>query len=136
WLPGDRHCHHRGSASAGAGAAGRHRALPPDQPGGRGSCLAPAHRLARPSRLSRYYFSKGLTRKRRPPMLNHVITPCIDQQKCLEPVADFLQKVVGGTYKLLGAPGHTLKTFVHGTWLGHPLHPVITDIPVGAWTLA
>src|SRR5207237_3339138 len=23
-----------------------------------------------------------------------------------------------------------------GTWLGHPRHPVITDIPLGAWTLA
>jgi len=51
-------------------------------------------------------------------------------------VADVLQKIVGGTYKALGEPGHALKTFVHGTWLGHPLHPVITDIPLGAWTLA
>ena len=25
---------------------------------------------------------------------------------------------------------------LHGTWLGHPLHPVLTDIPIGAWTLA
>jgi nitrite reductase/ring-hydroxylating ferredoxin subunit len=23
---------------------------------------------------------------------------------------------------------------LHGVWLGHPLHPVFTDIPVGAWT--
>src|SRR3989441_13127671 len=69
-------------------------------------------------------------------MLNHVVNRFIDRQRWLEPVADFLQKVVGGSYKLLGAPGHSLKTFVHGTWLGHPLHPVITDIPVGAWTLA
>ena len=69
-------------------------------------------------------------------MLNHTINRFIDRQRWLEPVADFLQKVVGGSYKLLGTPGHTLKTFVHGTWLGHPLHPVITDIPIGAWTLA
>lgn len=27
-----------------------------------------------------------------------------------------------------------LKTFLNGTWLEHPLHPVLTDIPVGAWT--
>jgi nitrite reductase/ring-hydroxylating ferredoxin subunit/uncharacterized membrane protein len=69
-------------------------------------------------------------------MLSYVINRFIDRQRWLEPVADFLQKVVGGTYKLLGAPGHSLKTFVHGTWLGHPLHPVLTDIPIGAWTLA
>ena len=68
-------------------------------------------------------------------MLNHVVNRFIDRQRWLEPVADVLQKIVGGTYKALGEPGHALKTFVHGTWLGHPLHPVITDIPLGAWTL-
>jgi len=25
---------------------------------------------------------------------------------------------------------------MHGVWLGHPLHPVFTDIPIGAWTAA
>jgi nitrite reductase/ring-hydroxylating ferredoxin subunit/uncharacterized membrane protein len=25
---------------------------------------------------------------------------------------------------------------LHGIWLGHPLHPVLTDIPIGSWTLA
>ena len=69
-------------------------------------------------------------------MLSHAVNRFIDRQRWLEPVADFLQKVVGGFYKVLGAPGHGLKTFIHGTWLGHPLHPVITDIPLGAWTLA
>lgn len=24
---------------------------------------------------------------------------------------------------------------LHGTWLGHPLHPVLTDVTVGAWLL-
>src|SRR5688572_28520904 len=23
-----------------------------------------------------------------------------------------------------------------GTWFGHPLHPALTDIPIGAWALA
>src|SRR6267143_2005850 len=69
-------------------------------------------------------------------MLNHVVSRFIDGQRWLEPVADFLQKVVLGSYKLLGNPGHALKTFFHGTWLGHPLHPVLTDIPLGAWTIA
>src|SRR5260370_7310349 len=69
-------------------------------------------------------------------MLNHIVNRFIDRQRWLEPVADSLQKVVTGSYKLLGKPGHDLKTLVHGTWLGHPLHPVLTDIPIGAWTLA
>ena len=30
----------------------------------------------------------------------------------------------------------TLSDALHGTWLGHPVHPLVTDVPVGAWTLA
>jgi nitrite reductase/ring-hydroxylating ferredoxin subunit/uncharacterized membrane protein len=29
-----------------------------------------------------------------------------------------------------------LRSFLHGTWLGHALHPVLTDLPVGALTVA
>jgi nitrite reductase/ring-hydroxylating ferredoxin subunit/uncharacterized membrane protein len=28
-----------------------------------------------------------------------------------------------------------LKLFLNGSWFGHPLHPVLTDIPIGAWTM-
>ena len=27
-----------------------------------------------------------------------------------------------------------LKIFLNGTWAGHPLHPALTDVPIGAWT--
>jgi len=29
-----------------------------------------------------------------------------------------------------------LKDLVSGTWLGHPLHPLLTDVPIGSWTSA
>lgn len=29
-----------------------------------------------------------------------------------------------------------LKDLLSGSWLGHPVHPLLTDIPVGAWTSA
>lgn len=29
-----------------------------------------------------------------------------------------------------------LRSFLHGTWLGHPLHPLLTDVPIGALTVA
>ena len=29
-----------------------------------------------------------------------------------------------------------LKDFLHGTWLGHPLHPVLVQVPVGTWVSA
>ena len=28
------------------------------------------------------------------------------------------------------------KDFLHGTWLGHPLHPVLVQVPVGSWISA
>jgi nitrite reductase/ring-hydroxylating ferredoxin subunit/uncharacterized membrane protein len=28
-----------------------------------------------------------------------------------------------------------LKLLLNGSWLGHPLHPLLTDVPIGAWTL-
>lgn len=34
-----------------------------------------------------------------------------------------------------GEPLRRLADLLHGTWLGHPLHPVLTDVVVGAWTL-
>ena len=29
-----------------------------------------------------------------------------------------------------------LKNVLHGTWLGHPLHPVLVQVPVGSWVSA
>jgi nitrite reductase/ring-hydroxylating ferredoxin subunit/uncharacterized membrane protein len=31
---------------------------------------------------------------------------------------------------------HPVSTILSGTWLGHPLHPVLTDVPIGCWTSA
>src|SRR4051812_49966251 len=30
----------------------------------------------------------------------------------------------------------TFKDLLHGTWLGHPLHPVLVQVPVGSWVSA
>jgi len=58
-------------------------------------------------------------------------------QGWLDPLGDFIQRAVGGFYGALGAPGRTLKDFAHGTKpLGHPLHPALTDVPLGAWLVA
>ncbi len=26
------------------------------------------------------------------------------------------------------------REFAEGTWMGHPLHPMLTDLPIGSWT--
>lgn len=60
----------------------------------------------------------------------------IDKQDALDRASDALQPAVTDLFKAGGETGQTVKNFLHGTWLGHPLHPVLTDIPVGAWTTA
>jgi nitrite reductase/ring-hydroxylating ferredoxin subunit/uncharacterized membrane protein len=37
--------------------------------------------------------------------------------------------------KVSGVLGNgTVKDVLSGTWLGHPLHPMLTDLPIGFWT--
>jgi len=58
------------------------------------------------------------------------------RQGWLDPVGETIQKAVGAFYDSLGAPGKSLKDLMHGTTvLGHPLHPAITDLPIGAWSV-
>lgn len=69
-------------------------------------------------------------------MLASLVDRIIASQAWLEGFGGFVQKVVGGIYKPFGAPGQRFKSFLHGAWLGHGLHPVLTDVPLGAWTVA
>ncbi len=64
-------------------------------------------------------------------MIRRLITPILDGQKWAEDLGGTLIKV----YLFLLRPA-ALKSFLHGTWLGHALHPLITDVPVGAFTAA
>lgn len=54
----------------------------------------------------------------------------------LDRVAEPLSKAVRGAYAAAGPAGARAKNMLHGVWLGHPLHPVFTDVPIGAWTTA
>src|SRR3954466_9446414 len=55
-------------------------------------------------------------------------------QPALDAIAEPLSKAVRASYESAGAAGQQLKNAMHGVWLRHPLHPVFTDIPIGAWT--
>ena len=46
----------------------------------------------------------------------------------------FAQSVASLVSKVL-QPGK-LKDLLSGTWMGHPVHPMLTDVPIGAWTSA
>lgn len=49
----------------------------------------------------------------------------------LDPVVKSVRKIVNA---LLGP--QPVRDALHGLWLGHPLHPMLTDVPIGAWTSA
>lgn len=51
-------------------------------------------------------------------------------------ISDALQSGVKAVIGTNRKPPRRFKSLLNGTWLGHPLHPAITDVPIGAWLLA
>src|SRR5256885_9487419 len=58
----------------------------------------------------------------------------LTDQPALDPIAEPLSHAIRGAYELAGPVGQQAKNAMHGVWLRHPLHPVFTDLPLGAWT--
>jgi len=58
----------------------------------------------------------------------------ISRQKWLKPVETALGAVANVVFDKAIPNGQKLRNFLHGTWFGHPLHPAITDVPLGSWT--
>lgn len=57
----------------------------------------------------------------------------VARQDWLNPVEENVQKAVHSVFNKISPKA---RNFLHGTWLGHPLHVVLTDVPVGSWTAA
>ena len=60
----------------------------------------------------------------------------VANQPWLDSVGKPLSEAVRALFRNAGPAGQTTKNALHGVWLGHPLHPVLTDVPIGAWTTA
>jgi len=58
----------------------------------------------------------------------------IENEERLESLSDPFQSGMRTLFQ--GSTGQNVRSFLRGDWLGHPLHPVLTDIPIGAWTAA
>ena len=59
-----------------------------------------------------------------------------DQFRWLDPLSEQLQGALTTTIQRGGDQARKIKDILNGTWLGHSLHPALTDVPVGAWTTA
>jgi nitrite reductase/ring-hydroxylating ferredoxin subunit/uncharacterized membrane protein len=49
---------------------------------------------------------------------------------------DRIAAPVANVVKRIAPPKTSVKDVLSGTWLGHPLHPLLTDIPIGSFTSA
>ena len=66
--------------------------------------------------------------------LGQVLTRAVERLSAderLDQVADPAADTIRGALDRQPA-----KDFLSGTWLGHPLHPLLTDLPIGFWTSA
>jgi nitrite reductase/ring-hydroxylating ferredoxin subunit/uncharacterized membrane protein len=67
--------------------------------------------------------------------LEHQAVDAIGKQESLDAVGDAVQQALERLYESGGAAGQQIEDALHGKWLGHPLHPVLVEIPIGAWTV-
>jgi len=60
----------------------------------------------------------------------------VEKQDWLDGPAEVVQGWVLKLYEVLGGPGATLKSLMHGTKpVGHPLHPALISVPLGAFAV-
>lgn len=64
-------------------------------------------------------------------MIRRLINPLLDRWDWADGLGKFYKTVFGAILR-----PRLLRDFLHGTWLGHALHPVLTDVPIGALTVA
>jgi nitrite reductase/ring-hydroxylating ferredoxin subunit/uncharacterized membrane protein len=66
-------------------------------------------------------------------LIGRLLLRIIDAQAVWSrPLGDFNHRWLGALLRPLGP----IKDLLHGTWLGHPVHSAITDIPIGALLVA
>ena len=54
-----------------------------------------------------------------------------------KPVEERMQESLDKALYANGRPSaQKMRNFLNGTWLSEPLHVVLTDVPIGAWTVA
>ncbi len=60
----------------------------------------------------------------------------IERAELLDAPAYKLANAVSTALQIGGRPARPVQDALHGVWLGHPLHPALAALPIGAWTLA
>jgi nitrite reductase/ring-hydroxylating ferredoxin subunit/uncharacterized membrane protein len=65
------------------------------------------------------------------PRLMDALSP--EQKASLDRWSDELQDLVHTAVDQGGPAARRFKNWLNGVWLGHPLHPALTDVAIGSW---
>ena len=66
-------------------------------------------------------------------MLGRYVTRAVDAQaRWSKPLGDFNHRWLSTLFH----PIRPIQNFLNGSWLGHPVHAVVTDVPIGALTVS
>src|SRR4051794_30722232 len=57
-----------------------------------------------------------------------------EQNATLDHWAEQLQELLNTVVSQGGPAARRIKNVLNGVWLGHPLHPALTDAAIGAWS--
>ena len=68
------------------------------------------------------------------PPLRHAIAQLVENQAWIDRLATPVQNWLLQFFGQPGQPNRVLKDMLNGTWLGHALHPVLTDVLLGSWS--
>ena len=68
-------------------------------------------------------------------MQTDLIKHQVEAQEWLEPVADAIQGATKAAFDAAGSAKKPIEDVLNGVYTGHPLHPAVTDVPLGAWTV-
>ncbi len=60
----------------------------------------------------------------------------IEAEARLDEAGRVLETAMARPAQVAGAPAQALGDALHGTGFGHPVHPMVVTVPIGAWTLA
>jgi nitrite reductase/ring-hydroxylating ferredoxin subunit/uncharacterized membrane protein len=77
----------------------------------------------------------GDDRNTRPEVISRRLVRWLEDQERLDGIAEKLSSLVRMKASLLPG-GQAAVDALHGKQLGHPLHPILTDLPIGAFTFA
>lgn len=60
----------------------------------------------------------------------------IEKASSLDKPSYAAENAIARPAQIMGSPAEKAGNALHGTWYGHPFHPMLVTLPIGAWTFA